>query len=162
MQSSKPRRQGAQSPDRRRKLVRSKHRQVGALPVRRGEDGGLLVLLVTSRETRRWVIPKGWPWPDQEDHVTAAGEAREEAGVIGVPFLERLGSYSYIKRQSDRGAPVRVVVYVLEVTEELANWPEQHQRQRAWFSVPDAAQAVQESELSALISQLPSLARFTA
>ena len=55
-------------------------RQVAALPVRRNPDGSLSVLLVTSRQTRRWVIPKGWPWPKHEDHVAAAEEAREEAG----------------------------------------------------------------------------------
>ena len=58
-------------------------RQIAALPVRREADGSLLVLLVTSRDRRRWVIPKGWPWPDREDCVAAAEEAREEAGVLG-------------------------------------------------------------------------------
>ena len=35
------------------------HQQFAALPYVRSA-AGVLVLLVTSRETRRWVIPKGW------------------------------------------------------------------------------------------------------
>jgi 8-oxo-dGTP pyrophosphatase MutT (NUDIX family) len=132
-------------------------RQVGVLPVRRGDDGGLSVMLVTSRETRRWVIPKGWPWPGSKDHAAAAGEAREEAGIVGVIGSDSIGSYSYVKRQSGQTIPVRVAVYVLEVTEELASWPEQHQRQRAWFSAPEAAALVREPELSALIRRISKL-----
>ena len=58
-------------------------KQVAALPVRRGEDGSLEVLLVTSRETGRWVIPKGWPSKRLSDREAAAREARQEAGVTG-------------------------------------------------------------------------------
>jgi 8-oxo-dGTP pyrophosphatase MutT (NUDIX family) len=64
-------------------------RQVAALPVRRNPDGSLSVLLVTSRETRRWVIPKGWPWPDRDDYVAATEEAREEAGVLGLALPKK-------------------------------------------------------------------------
>ena len=60
-------------------------RQVGALPVRRAPDGTLLVLLVTTLQTQRWIIPKGWPWPGEQDYTAAAEEAREEAGVLGEP-----------------------------------------------------------------------------
>lgn len=52
--------------------------QIGAVPLRREADGTQFVLLVTSRDTRRWIIPKGWPWPGVEDWIAATEEAREE------------------------------------------------------------------------------------
>lgn len=128
-------------------------RQVAALPVRRNSGGSLSVLLVTSRETRRWVIPKGWPWPDLEDHIAAAEEAREEAGVLGLAFPESIGSYTYRKRNADGQVAIRVHVYLLEVREELATWPEQTQRDRMWLGLPDAAAKVEEPELRTLLLQ---------
>jgi len=127
--------------------------QVAALPIRRNSDGSLSVLRVTSRETRRWVIPKGWPWPDRENHLAAAEEAREEAGVLGRARAECVGSYTYQKRRSDRTVPVVVYVYLLEVQEELANWPEKDQRDRVWFELSDAAIKVDEPELRHLLLQ---------
>ena len=132
-------------------------RQVGALPVRRNPDGSLSVLLVTSRQTRRWVIPKGWPWPDREDHAAAAGEAHEEAGVLGVAHPESIGYYTYRKRKLAGVIAVRVYVYLLEVVEELVNWPECDQRQRAWFTPTDAATKVDEPELGVLVRQAGSM-----
>ncbi len=131
-------------------------RQIAALPVRREPDGSLLVLLVTSRETRRWVIPKGWPWLDREDCVAAAEEAREEAGVLGQAHAQSIGFYTYDKRRPDGPIPVRVTVYQLEVTEELTSWPERDQRERSWFTPTDAAAVVEEPELQDLLRRLAS------
>jgi 8-oxo-dGTP pyrophosphatase MutT (NUDIX family) len=130
--------------------------QVGALPVRRAPDGTLLVLLVTTLQTHRWVIPKGWPWPGQQDYDAAAEEAREEAGVLGEARVVSIGSYTYDKQRPSGQVPVRVSVYVLEVSEELETWPECERRQRAWFTPSEAAAAVQEPELRALLLQLQS------
>jgi 8-oxo-dGTP pyrophosphatase MutT (NUDIX family) len=129
-------------------------RQVAALPVRRNPDGAMSVLLVTSRETQRWVIPKGWPWPDREDHMAAAEEAREEAGVLGVALSESIGSYTYHKRDAAGSIAVRVHVYLLDVTEELESWPECDQRKRAWFDVVDAVAKVEEPELRDLFREM--------
>jgi 8-oxo-dGTP pyrophosphatase MutT (NUDIX family) len=129
-------------------------RQIAALPVRHADDGLLLVLLVTSRETGRWVIPKGWPWPDREEWASAAEEAREEAGVLGTTHPTSIGSYTYEKRRPTGAEPVQVTVYRLEVTEELATWPECDERQRSWFTLTNAATAVDEPELQDLIRQL--------
>jgi 8-oxo-dGTP pyrophosphatase MutT (NUDIX family) len=126
-------------------------RQVAALPVRRAPDGTLLVMLVTTLQTQRWIIPKGWPWPGEHDYTAAAEEAREEAGVLGEPRAESIGSYTYEKRRSSGIVPVRVSVYLLDVREELATWPESAQRQRAWFTLEDAAAIVQEPELRELL-----------
>jgi 8-oxo-dGTP pyrophosphatase MutT (NUDIX family) len=128
-------------------------RQVGALPVRRTPDGTLLVLLVTTLQTQRWVIPKGWPWPGQQDGASAAAEAREEAGVLGEARPGSIGSYTYEKRRSSGSVPVRVAVYLLDVLEELDTWPECEVRQRAWFTPSEAAAVVQEPELRELLLQ---------
>ena len=133
-------------------------KQIGALPVRRNGDGSLEVLLVTTRKSRRWVIPKGWPWPHTPDPDSAAGEAREEAGVVGQPEAESIGSYLYEKRRRRGAVPIRVAVYLIDVRQELDRWPEQDQRQRAWFTVAEAAAAVEEPDLRALIEHLAAAA----
>jgi 8-oxo-dGTP pyrophosphatase MutT (NUDIX family) len=133
-------------------------RQVGALPVRRGPDGDLLVLLVTTLQTQRWIIPKGWPWPGQQDCIAAAAEAREEAGVLGAARAGSIGSYTYEKRRATGPVPVRVAVYLLEVEEELEIWPECERRRRAWFTLPAAAEAVTEPELRALLLEFKAAA----
>jgi 8-oxo-dGTP pyrophosphatase MutT (NUDIX family) len=124
--------------------------QYGALPFRRGPS--LEVMLITSRESRRWVIPKGWPMKGKKPHAAAAREALEEAGVSGKIGKAPLGAYPYIKRLGN-GAPlkVRVRVFPLEVMRERAAWPEMSQRERCWFSLEEAAEAVQEPELNAMI-----------
>lgn len=132
-------------------------RQIAALPLRYSHDGLVLVLLVTSRETGRWVLPKGWPWPDCEEWMGAAEEAREEAGVIGMIDPTSIGSYKYDKRQPTGAVAVHVSVYRLDVTEELATWPECNQRKRSWFTLTEAAAAVEEPELQNLIRRLPAV-----
>ena len=127
--------------------------QVAALPIRRDTDGTCRVLLVTSRETQRWIIPKGWPQPRQEDHAAAAQEALEDAGVLGTANAESIGSYEYQKRRRRGAVAVRVTVYLLAVTEELADWPERQQRERAWFTPAEAADKVDEPELRDLLLQ---------
>jgi 8-oxo-dGTP pyrophosphatase MutT (NUDIX family) len=127
--------------------------QVAALPVRRNPDGSCHVLLVTSRETRRWIIPKGWPQPPVDDHAAAAREAHEEAGVLGTAHFESIGSYLYQKRRRRGVTTVRVSVYLLTVTEELAEWPEREHRERAWFTPAEAAAKVDEPELRDLLRQ---------
>ena len=129
-------------------------RQVGALPIRRGADGALNVLLVTTLQTQRWIIPKGWPLPDRQDWAAAAVEAREEAGVLGRARQGSIGSYTYEKRRPTGPVPVRVSVYVLEVQEELDTWPECARRRRAWFTLEEAAEAVREPELRALLLRI--------
>ena len=131
-------------------------KQVAALPLRR-TNGVIEILLVTSRETGRWVIPKGWLSKRVERYEAAAREAREEAGVKGKIGQRAIGSYSYIKREtSDRG-PISVNVYLLAVSKEYKRWPEEDQRRRAWFAIETAAGEVQEPELSSIIKALGAL-----
>lgn len=129
-------------------------KQVAAIPYRIDARGNVKVLLVTSRGTRRWVVPKGWPWPKLSNHEAACGEAWEEAGVIGVARKGRIGTYVYEKREGARSKPVKVLVYLLEVTALARTWPEFGQRRRAWFAPRRAAEAVHEPELKSLLASL--------
>jgi len=126
--------------------------QFAALPWRRTADGGLEVLLITSRETRRWVIPKGNPIKNLKPGPSAAQEAFEEAGVRGTVRSRAIGLYHYDKRlRSGRTQHVRVFVHPLEVREELDAWPEKAEREREWVSPAEAAERVDERELKALL-----------
>ena len=130
-----------------------KRRQVAALPWR-GEGDALRILLVSSRETRRWVIPKGWPMKDKTDFQAAATEAYEEAGLDGVIAEQPIGDYEYLKRlKSGAARLVRVDVYPLKVTGEREAWPEQGQRTLRWMTPIEAALAVQEPDLRDLIAR---------
>ena len=133
------------------RLIAQPGLQYAALPYRRGEDE-VEILLVTSRETQRWVIPKGWPMKGKAPYAAAAREALEEAGVVGKVGKEAIGVYHYVKRLKN-GAPLDCVVDVfpLQVVRQRKRWPEQGQRTGHWFSVPEAAEAVDEPELQELI-----------
>ena len=138
-----------------------RRRQVAALPWRISAPGdgeaasaGLEILLVSSRETRRWVIPKGWPMRGKADHLAAAQEAYEEAGLDGRIVERPIGEYPYLKRlKSGVARPVTVDVYPMEVTGEHPTWPEKGQRTLRWMTPVEAALAVQEPELRDLIAR---------
>lgn len=109
-------------------------------------------MLVTSRETKRWVIPKGNFGASILPHIAAAREAEEEAGVAGAVCPTPLGSYRYRKRRGNGASlMVDVDVFPLAVTREMPAWKEQHQRERRWFTLDEAANAVDEPDLSDLI-----------
>lgn len=129
--------------------------QVGALPYRRGPAGGLEFLLLTSRETRRFVIPKGWRMRGRTDQQVAALEAKQEAGVTGRIEQIPVGVYQYWKRLKKAFVPIRVTVYALEVDSELTDWKERRQRQRTWLTSEQAASLVDEPELVSLLASFP-------
>jgi len=129
--------------------------QYAALPYRYGDAGDLEILLVTTRESRRWVIPKGWPMKKRAPWRAAEREALEEAGVEGVIAKKHLGGYHYVKRGPNGEAwPCEVIVYPLEVRHERASWREGGQRSRNWFSAADAMELVEEPDLKLLIGSL--------
>ncbi|HSV28937.1 MAG TPA: NUDIX hydrolase [Candidatus Omnitrophota bacterium] len=118
-----------------------------ALPFRM-EDGHPMVLLVTSRETKRWIIPKGKPEKKLLPHEVAAREAFEEAGVHGKITDEAFATFDSTKRlDNGREVPIKVRVYLLEITEILAEWPEKHERERRWVSPGEAALLASEPGL---------------
>ena len=112
-------------------------------------------MLVTSRETRRWIIPKGWPIAEVEPHNLAALEAMEEAGLLGKVAETPIGVYHYDKKRGD-GSIVNCAVdtFLLEVEQQLPTWPEQDERKTKWFAPEEAAEQVQEPELRDLIRNL--------
>lgn len=126
-------------------------RQVAALPYIRKPDGRVLVLVMTSRQTRRPVIPKGWRMKGRKDREAAAIEAFQEAGVVGKPWKKPAGKYLYWKRLPDRFALVRVHVYPLEVAEQAEDWPEKDEREFAWLTPLDAALLVDEPQLKSIL-----------
>ena len=131
---------------------KAERRQVAALPWRRG-DTGIEILLVTSRETRRWVTPKGGRMAGKTDAEAAAQEALEEAGVEGVVAGTPLGTFRYLKVLKRRAPRWCVVaLYGLEVTAVHRAWEEQAERERVWLSRDEAAERVDEPDLKALIA----------
>ena len=115
-------------------------------------DAPVRVLLVTSRGTGRWVIPKGNVPGGMQPHAAAAMEAEEEAGVVGSVCPMPIGAYRYRKRRKSGAAlMVDVAVFPLAVTRENDAWKEQGERERRWFSLPEAAAAVEEADLADLI-----------
>ena len=128
--------------------------QYGALPYRKSKAGGVEVLLVTSRETKRWIIPKGWPITGLSPSKAAAREAYEEAGVRGTIRTKPIGRYAYSKMLNERtiAIPCQVRVFALRVRRQRKTWPESRQREARWFSAVHAAEAVTESGLKTLIA----------
>jgi len=131
--------------------------QYGALPYRRRAGGGIEVLLITSRETRRWIIPKGWPAQGLTPHDSAKNEAMEESGAVGRIGERSIGSYHYTKLVAGGAVRCKVEVFALEVEEQLSSWPEEGQRDIRWFEPQEAGEAVQEPELSAIIRNFVAL-----
>ena len=126
--------------------------QYGVIPVRRAPDGGIEVLLITSRDTGRWVVPRGNPISGKSPAESAAQEAFEEAGIVGEVDQDAIGLYSYEKRRRLRGpVPASVHLFRMTVAEERDDWPEKGQRERRWFAATEAAHAVHEEELAMLI-----------
>src|ERR1700754_3917375 len=91
--------------------------QFGALPYRFASGGGLQILLITSRTTRRWIIPKGWAIKGSKPWESAAREAYEEAGLRGTVARRPFGSYLYVKTFEDgaEALPCEVRVFPLLV-----------------------------------------------
>ncbi|NLR98194.1 NUDIX hydrolase [Rhizobium sp. P38BS-XIX] len=116
------------------------------------------ILLITSRESGRWVIPKGWPMDKKLPHQVAEREAWEEAGVKGKVRKKSFGYYTYLK-SLDTGdtVPSVVQVHLLEVGGLSAEFPERGQRRLQWFSPNEAATLVREPELKGLLRMAESV-----
>lgn len=119
-------------------------------------DGDIRVCLITSRATKRWIIPKGWPKPPYLPHQQAAREAEDEAGLVGEIAADAIGTYTYRKRlHFFASAECRVSVFPLLVRAQRGHWLEQAERQLTWVSVGAAAGMVQEPDLGELLAALP-------
>ena len=129
--------------------------QVAALPLRWDKDGRLRVLMVTSRDTGRWIMPKGWTMEGRKPWRAAEIEALEEAGVAGHISRVPVGEYRYEKVLDDGSKmSCRVTLFPMMVRSVKRRWKERDQRKRRWFSPKGAARAVNEPGLVDLLSQL--------
>jgi 8-oxo-dGTP pyrophosphatase MutT (NUDIX family) len=136
-------------------IFRPKRVQVAALCCRK-TGAGTDVLMITSRGTGRWIIPKGWPIRGKNGPESALQEAWEEAGVADARIEQApLGTYAYSKeRNNGVSEPVETLVYVAEVKRMKDDYPEAHQRKRVWMPAQKAANLVQEPELQDILRQL--------
>lgn len=135
--------------------------QVGALcwrlSKRRDGTKGPEILMVTSRDTGRWIIPKGWPIKTLGMPGSALLEAWEEGGVRGEACADPLGWFDYDKI-GRKGAiiPCRVQVHAIKVAELAGRYPECLQRRRRWFRPHKAARKVAEPGLAQIMMQIHS------
>lgn len=118
----------------------------------RFKGGRLQVCIVTTRNTGRWILPRGWPTHKQTAHDGAAIEAFEEAGVTGQVFPDAVGTYVYDKPIDDGIAPVLVVVYAIHAVDVAKKWPEKKQRKRRWVSLKKAVAKLQEPGLKHIVA----------
>lgn len=130
--------------------------QFGALCYRtsgEGRKGKIEVLLITSRETGRWVIPKGWPMEGRAPFEVASREAYEEAGMCGKAVAAPIGHFAYGKTLKN-GLTVRCIVQVhaMEVKNCKKDFPERGQRRLCWMTPQEAADRVDEPALKAIFA----------
>ncbi len=128
--------------------------QYGAMPYRFTPEAALEILVLTTRQTRRWIIPKGWPIKSLRPHKAAAREAFEEAGVVGRIGAKPIGAFVYDKALDDSGVPAtcEVRVFPLLVTRQSETWPEVEQRVTQWVDPARAVALVKDPELKTLIT----------
>ncbi len=125
--------------------------QYAALPYRI-VDGAVEILLITSRRTHRWIVPKGWPIEGLSPAASAAREALEEAGISGEVQAEPIGFFHYFKvLRNDINVPCKVDVFAMKVTRQRKNWAEKDARELRWYPLAEAAQTVTEPQLRKLI-----------
>jgi 8-oxo-dGTP pyrophosphatase MutT (NUDIX family) len=136
------------------KAIKTVGIQYAALPFRI-EGRQVKILLITSRTTRRWVVPKGWPIRGLKPQEAAAIEAVEEAGIAGEIADHPIGSYHYLKRlKGEQATAVQVIVFPFRVDEQSDDWKERHQRTFCWVDYRKAAAMVAEPGLKRLIRHL--------
>jgi 8-oxo-dGTP pyrophosphatase MutT (NUDIX family) len=126
--------------------------QYAALPYRVDGSARTEIMLITSRERRRWIIPKGWPHKGRPPHRSAAREAFEEAGVVGKVRRRPVGTFSYRKRHKNGSFTVcEVRVFALRVRRQSRKWPEKNEREFQWLPAARAAKQVKDPHLGEII-----------
>ena len=112
------------------------------------------VLLITSRDTGRWILPKGWPIDGLDGAGAALQEAWEEAGVTKADIeSDPMGIFDYDKGLGEGlTVPVTTQVYLTRVRDLSEEYPEAGMRKRAWFTPQEAAELVDEPDLKAILT----------
>jgi 8-oxo-dGTP pyrophosphatase MutT (NUDIX family) len=136
------------------KVGRASRIQYGALPYRIAKTGSLELLLITTRQAKHWIIPKGWPVKGLKPAKSAAREAYEEAGIRGAISSKPIGTFSYEKRLEEKSVtvPCEVRVFALSVRRQLKRWPEAYERDSKWFEPINALSALKDDGLRELIA----------
>ena len=145
---------GSSSKPRRRKVKLAVRVQYGALPYRFSQDAALQILLVTTRGTRRWIVPKGWLIRGLRPAKSAAREAFEEAGVTGRIGAKSIGLFAYNKLLDEAGGTTacEVKIYPLLVKRQSHVWPESHQRTTQWVEPSRAIAMIKEAGLKKIVA----------
>lgn len=150
----------AKRPKRRRNQIPLKLSKVAKTTVRtqfaalcyRIRNDEVQICLITSRRTKRWILPKGWPMDNQTPAEAAATEAWEEAGLTGKPYDICLGVYNYTKIKTNGSLPILTLVYPVKVRNVHSTWPEAHERKRRWMTPAKAAKKVKEPALKQIVA----------
>ncbi|MFQ6553034.1 NUDIX hydrolase [Aestuariibius insulae] len=116
----------------------------------RVKKGEVQICLVTSRTSKRWILPKGWPMHGRTPAGAAAIEAYEEAGLRGRSYDICLGVFD-TRKHHDKRQPYLALVYPIKVKTVLNNWPEKDERRRKWFTPEKAAERVDEPGLAEIL-----------
>lgn len=112
-------------------------------------------MLVTTRQSGRWILPRGWPVKGKTPAQTATQEAFEEAGVIGGVDPRPIGEYHYMKTLPDGSSKdCLVTLFSLHVRGTLVQWPEQTERKRRWHALAQASQVASDGQLAQLLARL--------
>jgi 8-oxo-dGTP pyrophosphatase MutT (NUDIX family) len=129
--------------------------QYGALPYRFTPMAALEILVVTTRQSRRWIVPKGWPIKRLTPSKSAAREAFEEAGVRGKIGVRAIGAFTYKKStgQTADDPNYEVKIFPLLVRRQSPTWPEHGQRVVQWVEPERAIALIREPELKAIVAK---------
>jgi 8-oxo-dGTP pyrophosphatase MutT (NUDIX family) len=115
------------------------------------KKGKLQILIITSRRSKRWILPKGWPMEGKTPAESALREAWEEAGVTGKAEETCIGVYTYEKTMGEDDLACLALLYPVHVKSLAKKYPESHERRRRWVSRKEAARLVAEPDLARLI-----------
>jgi len=114
------------------------------------ENGSIELLLITSIKKQKWIFPKGFIEFNLSAFESAKKEAYEEAGVIGENETVELGSFELKKKNSSS----YVKIFSMEVTKELKDYPEKNLRKRKWFTVKEALENIENSDIKNFVHKL--------
>jgi 8-oxo-dGTP pyrophosphatase MutT (NUDIX family) len=113
-------------------------------------NGSIELLLITSIKKQKWIFPKGFIEFNLSAFESAKKEAYEEAGVIGENETVELGSFELKKKNSSS----YVKIFSMEVTKELKDYPEKNLRKRKWFTVKEALENIENSDIKNFVNKL--------
>ena len=116
-------------------------------------DGEIQVLLITTRNKGKWIVPKGGIEKDLDSHESAEQEALEEAGVEGQVSPVSIGCYRHGNSDKD---PI-VEVFLMRVERERETWEEDGERTRRWVTLDEAYQHVDEDGLKSILDDAAAL-----